>query len=126
MARHRPAPARGPDGPNAAGFERPAAPDSAPEEAEVGRGAGVQAGKATTQCVGSQRAARRRPGAMTPPTGAKCPGCCLWHSQEWHRHRSHVCHAAGADHEVHHPGGHGRYHRNLWPGGGSPHCQLPE
>ena len=40
----------------------------------MGRGAGVQAGKATAQCVGSQRAARGRPGAVTPPTGAKWYG----------------------------------------------------
>ncbi|KAI2576583.1 ATPase H+ transporting V0 subunit c [Homo sapiens] len=54
------------------------------------------------------------------------PGRCLWHSQERYRHCGHVCHAAGADHEVHHPSGHGWHHRHLRPGGGSPHRQLPE
>ena len=46
-------------------------------------------------------------------------GSRLWHSQEWHWHRSHVSHEARADHEVHHPSGYGWDHRHLRPGGGS-------
>uniref|UniRef100_A0ABI7WLB1 Uncharacterized protein n=1 Tax=Felis catus TaxID=9685 RepID=A0ABI7WLB1_FELCA len=53
------------------------------------------------------------------------PGCRLRYSQEWHWHRGHVCHAARTDHEVHHPSGHGWYHRHLRAGGGRPH-RFPE
>lgn len=49
-------------------------------------------------------------------------GSRLWHSQEWHWHRSHVGHEARADHEVHHPSGYGWDHRYLRPGGGSTYC----
>lgn len=42
----------------------------------------------------------------------------VWHGQERHRHCCHVGDEAGADHEVHHPCGHGGYHRHLRFGGG--------
>lgn len=61
-ARHCPAPAQGPDWPNAAGFQRPTLPDSAPGKAEVGRSARVRAGGVTAQCGGGQRASRAPPG----------------------------------------------------------------
>ncbi|CAO2642136.1 hypothetical protein LEMLEM_LOCUS26057 [Lemmus lemmus] len=53
-------------------------------------------------------------------------GSRIWHSQEWHGHRSYVGHEAGDDHEVHHPRGHGGDHRHLRPGGGSAYRQLPD
>ncbi|KAF5917582.1 hypothetical protein HPG69_000045 [Diceros bicornis minor] len=64
-------------------------------------------------------------GSCLQLAGAR-PGCCLRDGQEWHGHRGHVCHAARADHEVHHPSGHGWHHSYLRPGGGGPHRQLPE
>lgn len=42
----------------------------------------------------------------------------IWNSKERHRHRCHVCDAARAYHEVHHPRGHGWYHSHLRASGG--------
>lgn len=47
----------------------------------------------------------------------------LWHGEERHRDCCNVSDAARAHHEVHHPSGHGGYHRHLWASGGSADSQ---
>lgn len=47
----------------------------------------------------------------------------VWHSEERHGYRCHVCDASRVDHEVHHSCGHGGNHRYIRPGGGRPHRQ---
>lgn len=50
-------------------------------------------------------------------------GSRLRNGQVRNRDRCHGCHAAGGDHEVHHPRGHGRYHRYIRCRGGRPHSR---
>lgn len=78
----RPAPAREPDGPNAAGGERLPAPGPALAGAEVGRNARILAGRAAAPCGSGQRTARATaswgappPPRMVRPSGAG-PGSC--------------------------------------------------
>lgn len=42
----------------------------------------------------------------------------IWDSEERDGYRRHVRDEARTHHEVHHPRGHGRYHRHLWASGG--------
>ena len=58
-----------------------------------------------------------------------CVCCSVWGGvrdcQVWHWDRGHECDAAGPDHEVHHPRGHGWYPRHLRPRGRRPHLRKP-